>query len=97
MIKKICYVDEDGRFGGPQQRMLVIASELKKKNIDVEIIIPKDETEIFKKKLLESKIKFYELNITRLSLRLNFLIKYIFFFFMKFSYWLNFLKKINMI
>ena len=51
MLKKICFVDEDGRFGGPQQRMLSLASELKKKNIDVDIIIPKDETEIFKKKL----------------------------------------------
>ena len=52
MIKKICYVDEDGRFGGPQQRMLVIASELKKKNINVEVVIPRDETEIFKKKII---------------------------------------------
>ena len=93
MIKKICYVDEDGRFGGPQQRMLVIASELKKKNIDVEIIIPKDETQIFKKKLLESKIKFYELNITRLSLRLNFLIKYIFLFFYEIFILVKFFKK----
>jgi len=93
MIKKICYVDEDGRFGGPQQRMLVIASELKKKNIDVEIIIPKDETEIFKKKLLECKIKFYELNITRLSLRLNFLIKYIFLFFYEIFLLVKFFKK----
>ncbi len=31
MLKKICFVDEDGRFGGPQQRMLGLASELKKK------------------------------------------------------------------
>ena len=93
MIKKICYVDEDGRFGGPQQRMMVIASELKKKNIDVEIVIPKDETEIFKKKLLESKIKFYELNITRLSLRLNFLIKYIFLFFYEIFLLVKFFKK----
>ena len=93
MIKKICNVDEDGRFGGPQQRMLVIASELKKKNIDVEIIIPKDETEIFKKKLLECKIKFYELNITRLSLRLNFLIKYIFLFFYEIFLLVKFFKK----
>ena len=59
MIKKICYVDEDGRFGGPQQRMLLIASELKNQNIDVDIVIPKDETDIFKNKLLEKKNKIF--------------------------------------
>jgi glycosyltransferase involved in cell wall biosynthesis len=92
MIKKICYVDEDGRFGGPQQRMLIIASELKKKDIDVEVIIPKDETEIFKKKLLENKIKFHELTITRLSLKINFLFKYIFLFFYEIFILIKFFK-----
>ena len=33
MSKKICFVDEDGRFGGPQQRMISLASELKKNDI----------------------------------------------------------------
>jgi glycosyltransferase involved in cell wall biosynthesis len=93
MIKKICYVDEDGRFGGPQQRMLVIASELKKRNIEVEIIIPKDETDIFKKKLLENKIKFHELTITRLSLKINFLFKYIFLFFYEIFILINFFQQ----
>ena len=51
MLKKICFVDEDGRFGGPQQRMLGLASELKKNDVGVEIIIPKDESDIFKKKI----------------------------------------------
>ena len=83
MLKKICFVDEDGRFGGPQQRMLLTASELKRNNIEVEIVIPKDETGIFKKKLIEEKIKFHELGITRLSLKPNFLIKYLIFSFMK--------------
>ena len=69
MLKKICFVDEDGRFGGPQQRMLGLASELKKNDVGVEIIIPKDESDIFKKKLINSRIKFYELPITRLSLK----------------------------
>ena len=93
MIKKICYVDEDGRFGGPQQRMLLIASELKNQNIDVDIVIPKDETDIFKNKLLEKKIKFFELNITRLSLKPSFLIKYILFFFYEIILLMNFFKR----
>jgi len=82
MLKRICYVDEDGRFGGPQQRMLLIASELKKKNSEIEIIIPKDETQIFKNKLIKQNIKFHELSLTRLSLKPSFLIKYFIFFFL---------------
>ena len=92
---KICYVDEDGRFGGPQQRMLLIASELKKKNISVEVVIPKDETEIFKKKLINENIKFYELNITRLSLKISFLVKYVFLFIYEIILLINFFKKKN--
>ena len=93
MLKRICYVDEDGRFGGPQQRMLLIASELKKKNIEVDIIIPKDETDIFKKKLIQKNIKFHELSITRLSLKPIFLIKYIIFFFYEIIKLIVFFKK----
>ena len=95
MLKKICFVDEDGRFGGPQQRMLLTASELKRNNIEVEIIIPKDETGIFKKKLIEEKIKFHELAITRLSLKPNFLIKYLIFSFYEIIMLIFFFKKHN--
>ena len=51
-MQKICYVDEDGRFGGPQQRMLIVADELKN-NINVEFLIPNNEVELFKIKLQE--------------------------------------------
>lgn len=95
MLKKICYVDEDGRFGGPQQRMLLIASELKKNNIEVEIVIPKDETGIFKKKLIQENIKFHELAITRLSLKPIFLIRYLIFSFFEIIKLIIFFKKQN--
>ena len=93
MIRRICYVDEDGRFGGPQQRMLLVASKLKAKNIEVDFIIPKDETKIFKKKLLSKGLKFHELNITRLSLKISFLIKYFLFFFYEIIILMIFFKK----
>lgn len=93
MIRRICYVDEDGRFGGPQQRMLLVASKLKAKNIEVDFIIPKDETKIFKKKLLSKGLKFHELNITRLSLKISFLIKYFLFFFYEIVILMIFFKK----
>ena len=91
MIRRICYVDEDGRFGGPQQRMLLVASKLKAKNVEVDFVIPKDETKIFKKKLLSKGLKFHELNITRLSLKISFLLKYFLFFFLRNYYFNDFL------
>ena len=44
----------------PTAKNAVTASGIKKNNIEVEIVIQKDETE-FLKKLIEEKIKFYEL------------------------------------
>ncbi len=93
MIRRICYVDEDGRFGGPQQRMLLVASKLKAKNVEVDFVIPKDETKIFKKKLLSKGLKFHELNITRLSLKISFLLKYFLFFFYEIIILMIFFKK----
>ena len=48
-MKKICYVDEDGRFGGPQQRMMLVASELCKLGIKIDFVIPAQEVEVFRK------------------------------------------------
>ena len=48
-MKKICYVDEDGRFGGPQQRMILVASELLKHGYKIDFVIPNQEVDILKK------------------------------------------------
>ncbi len=96
-MKKICYVDEDGRFGGPQQRMMLVASELCKLGIKIDFVIPAQEVEVFRKKLDEFKLNYFQLNINRLSLKPIFFFKYIFFFFMKYLYLLVFLEKKNMI
>ncbi len=94
-MKKICYIDEDGRFGGPQQRMMLIASELLRRDIKVEFLIPNNEVEIFKKKLIDKKLNFHQLNINRLSLRPKYLLKYLFFFFYEIFIIINFLKRGN--
>lgn len=78
---KICYVDEDGRFGGPQQRMLLCAEQIKKFNHLVEFIIPKADADLFKKKIKLSKFSVIELALTRLTFQKIYLIKYIIFFF----------------
>ena len=49
---KICYIDEDGRFGGPQQRMLLVAKALtNKKNVKIKFFLPKNDTKDFQQKL----------------------------------------------
>ncbi len=92
-MKKICYVDEDGRFGGPQQRMLIVANELKNRGYTIDFLIPKDEIDIFKQKLIKNNLNFYQLNLTRLSLKPLFLIRYIVLFFYEIYLLVNFFKK----
>ena len=92
-MKKICYVDEDGRFGGPQQRMLTVANELKNRGYIIDFLIPKDEINIFKEKLIKNNLNFYQLNLTRLSLKPLFLIRYVILFFYEIYLLANFFKK----
>ena len=44
---KICYVDEDGRFGGPQQRMILLLRALKH-GYKIDFVILNQEVDIFK-------------------------------------------------
>jgi glycosyltransferase involved in cell wall biosynthesis len=92
-MKKICYVDEDGRFGGPQQRMLTVANELKNRGYTIDFLIPKDEIDIFKQKLIKNNFNFYQVNLTRLSLKPLFLIRYIVLFFYEIYLLIIFFKK----
>ena len=93
MIKKICYLDEDGRFGGPQQRMIMIAKEvIKDDEFEIKFLIPKNDTKFFRKKLNEYNLSYDEKNITRLSLEFKILIKYFFFFIFEIFTIRNYLK-----
>ncbi len=75
----ICYVDEDGRYGGPQARMLEINKNINKKKFNIYFLIPK-KIKIFKKRLKNINANFEEINLTRLSADIRTLLKYIFFF-----------------
>jgi len=79
MKKKIIYIDEDARYGGPQHRMILVANHLSKK-FDISFLISNDQNQIFKKKLIENKLNYEEIKITRLSKEFKTLIKYIIFF-----------------
>ena len=47
---KVCCVDEDGRYGGPQSRMIDVYKKMNLNKFKYEFVIPSNIT-IFKKKL----------------------------------------------
>ena len=79
MKKKIIYIDEDARYGGPQHRMILISNNLREK-FDISYLISDDQNQVFKKKLIQQKLNFKEIKITRLSKDFKTLSKYIIFF-----------------
>ena len=80
MKKKIIYIDEDARYGGPQHRMILVAKGLEK-IFDISFLISNNSNNIFKKKLKENKLHFEEIKITRLTKDFKTLFNYIIFLF----------------
>ena len=62
---KICSIDEDGRFGGPQRRIIETAKALKKHGIETHVVYPIYDSEKFSRELLNAQIVNTSLNITR--------------------------------
>lgn len=94
MRKKIIYIDEDARYGGPQHRMILVAKNLKK-FFDITFLISNDGNKIFKKKLKENKLYFKEIKITRLTKDFNTLLNYIVFFIPELVSLLIYLNKVK--
>ena len=67
---RICSVDEDGRYGGPQSRVLEIEKNIDKKKFSIEYIIPKKQ-EIFENKLKKYNSFIIKVNLSRLSKNLS--------------------------
>ena len=78
---KVCSVDEEGRFGGPQRRVAVVAKALKQHDIETHVVCPIYDSERFSQELLKSGIKYTSLDITRLTKEKKVLARYIFTFF----------------
>ena len=92
---KICSIDEECRYGGPQQRTFQIAKELIKDGIYTHIVYPKQDSKRFKDEISKYKIEKTSINITRLSLEKKILFKYIFTFIKEVIYLYLFIKKSN--
>ena len=77
---RICSVDEDGRYGGPQSRILEIEKYLNKNKFDIQYIIP-PKKKIFKKKLNQINAFSTNINLSRISKNIYELYRYIITFF----------------
>jgi glycosyltransferase involved in cell wall biosynthesis len=73
---RVCVVDEEGRYGGPERRIIQIASEILKFNVHTHVIIPKLDSNFFKKELDKKSTPFTSINLTRLSLQPKIFIRY---------------------
>ena len=77
--KKVIYIDEDARFGGPQHRMILTAKNLTNR-YDFLFLISNDDNKIFIGKLKYDSLKYKQIKITRLSKDFKTLVKYVIFF-----------------
>ena len=90
-------IDEEGRFGGPEKRIVQVASALKNYNIETTVVIPAKDSKIFSDFITEHNIRFDKLNITRLSKHWFTLIKYVLLFPIELTVLTLYLKKIMLI
>jgi glycosyltransferase involved in cell wall biosynthesis len=90
---KVCNVDEEGRFGGPERRIIQVARALYKYNIETLILLPKLDSDIFKKNIDRAGVKSISLSITRLSKEKIILFRYILLFWIEVISLVRFFRK----
>ena len=80
---RICNVDEEGRFGGPERRIIQVARELVKFGVSTHIILPQMDADLFLSQIDLYHISRTQLDITRLSKERKVLIRYCFRYFIE--------------
>lgn len=92
---RICNVDEEGRFGGPERRIVLVAKALKRYGVDTHVVYPRLDSERFAKELMRAGVNSTSLDITRLSKEKNVLCRYILHFFPELYRISNFFRNHN--
>ena len=69
-------VDEEGRFGGPERRIVNVAQAYQK-SVETTVVIPKLDSDRFVAYANAVGVKYHILDITRLSLERTILARYI--------------------
>jgi len=57
----------EGRFGGPQTRIAAVAERLKDRGIETIVVFPKDDSEIFRYRLIKSGVSYKRFRLHRLT------------------------------
>ena len=76
----ICNIDEEGRFGGPERRIVLIAEGLAKHDVRTLILIPKMDSQDFESQINCRGLWYAKLNYSRLTLESRMLLRYIIMF-----------------
>jgi len=77
---KVANIIEEGRFGGPQNRIVQVAKRLKKLDIKTTVVFPDEESDIFKNELKAEGVPFERIGMHRLTREKLHLLKYLFLF-----------------
>jgi len=74
---KIANISEEGRYGGPQARIVAIDDNLKRNGISTFVIFPDEDSNLFCEKLKESKISAARIKLRRLGRQKRRVIRYL--------------------
>ncbi len=77
---RVANVIEEGRYGGPQSRIAAVAEKLKENGIETVVVFPKEDSDIFYKKLTERGIQTKRFSLHRLTRQKSHLVRFIAFF-----------------
>lgn len=78
-MKKItvCNIDEEGRFGGPERRIVLVAEGLIGHEVDVLLLIPQIDSDKFETEITCRNIPYKKINYARLTLEFWKLLRYV--------------------
>jgi glycosyltransferase involved in cell wall biosynthesis len=90
---RVCCVDEEGRYGGPEKRMVQVACELNNHGVITHIVLPFIDADVFLRQIDKYSIPRTQLDITRLTKEKILLFRYIVRFFYETYLLFRFFKK----
>jgi len=77
---RVLNVIAEGRFGGPQRRIIEVAKGLKEKGVETMVVLPNYDSERFQQLLTEADIPFRAIRIHRITKDWKHLMKFLLFF-----------------
>lgn len=73
---RVCNVDEEGRFGGPERRIVQLAQAMRAHGIETTVVYPVLDSQAFAAHIAKHRVRAMKLDITRLSLERRILLRY---------------------